>query len=83
MAANWVYTSLTEEQNKQRDLMSEELGISSILCQLLVRRGITTVEAAKKLKILLWDRGYLESMLEEEESRRSFREVKSDGPHSR
>lgn len=41
------------------------------------------VEAAKKLKILLWDRGYLESMLEEEESRRSFREVKSDGPHSR
>ncbi|MBQ0155364.1 MAG: single-stranded-DNA-specific exonuclease RecJ [Bacteroidales bacterium] len=48
MAANWVYTSLTEEQTKQRDLMSEELGISSILCQLLVRRGITTVEAAKK-----------------------------------
>lgn len=26
------------------------------------------VEAAKKLKILLWDRGYLESMLEEEEA---------------
>ena len=25
------------------------------------------VEAAKKLKILLWDRGYLESMIEEEE----------------
>lgn len=25
------------------------------------------VEAAKKLKILLWDRGYLESMMEEEE----------------
>ena len=25
------------------------------------------VEAAKKLKILLWDRGYLESMLEERE----------------
>ena len=25
------------------------------------------VEAAKKLKILLWDRGYLESMLEEDE----------------
>lgn len=25
------------------------------------------VEVAKKLKILLWDRGYLESMLEEEE----------------
>ena len=25
------------------------------------------VEAAKKLKILLWDRGYLESMVEEEE----------------
>ena len=24
------------------------------------------VEAAKKLKILLWDRGYLESMIEEE-----------------
>lgn len=26
------------------------------------------VEAARKLKILLWDRGYLESMMEEEES---------------
>ena len=26
------------------------------------------VDAAKKLKILLWDRGYLESMLEEEEN---------------
>ena len=25
------------------------------------------VKAAKKLKILLWDRGYLESMMEEEE----------------
>ena len=25
----------------------------------------SAVEAAKKLKILLWDRGYLESMLEE------------------
>ena len=25
------------------------------------------VEAAKKLKILLWDRGYIESMLEEKE----------------
>lgn len=26
------------------------------------------VEAAKKLKILLWDRGYLESMMEEDET---------------
>ena len=26
----------------------------------------TAVEAAKKLKILLWDRGYLDSMIEEE-----------------
>ncbi|HBZ32101.1 MAG TPA: restriction endonuclease, partial [Lachnospiraceae bacterium] len=25
------------------------------------------VKAARKLKILLWDRGYLESMMEEEE----------------
>lgn len=41
------------------------------------------VDAARKLKILLWDRGYLESMLEEEDLRRSFREVKSEGPHSR
>lgn len=30
------------------------------------------VEAAKKLKILLWDRGYLESMLEEPESDFNF-----------
>lgn len=26
------------------------------------------VEAAKKLKILLWDRGYIDSMIEEEQS---------------
>ena len=29
---------------------------------------VPAVDAAKKLKILLWDRGYLESMLEEEEN---------------
>ena len=28
----------------------------------------SAVEAAQKLKILLWDRGYLEEMLEEEEA---------------
>ena len=32
---------------------------------LLRKRGFQEVEAAKKLKILLWDRGYLESMIEE------------------
>ena len=41
------------------------------------------VDAARKLKILLWDRGYLESMVEEEDFRRSLSDVKSDGPHSR
>lgn len=40
------------------------------------------VEAAKKLKILLWDRGYLEEMLDEV-ARDSARVAKSDGPHSR
>ena len=40
------------------------------------------VEAAKKLKILLWDRGYLEEMLEESD-RDSKRVAKSEGPHSR
>ena len=31
----------------------------------IVNDGEAAVEAAKKLKILLWDGGYLESMIEE------------------
>lgn len=39
------------------------------------------VEAAKKLKILLWDRGYLDTMLEEDKT--SLNVSKSAGPLSR
>ena len=33
--------------------------------RLLEENGFIDVEAAKKLKILLWDSGYLDSMMEE------------------
>ena len=33
--------------------------------RLLEENGFIDVEAAKKLKILLWDRGYIDSMMEE------------------
>ena len=41
------------------------------------------VDAARKLKILLWDRGYLDSMLEEDYFSRDQRAMKSEGPASR
>ena len=41
------------------------------------------VDAARKLKILLWDRGYLDSMLEEDYLSRDQRAIKSEGPASR
>jgi single-stranded-DNA-specific exonuclease len=47
MTNRWVYTPLTEEQEKQKTTLSQELGISPILCQLLVQRGITTFDEAK------------------------------------
>lgn len=48
MENRWVFTPLSPEQEKQKVQLSEELGISPILCQLLVQRGITTFDEAKR-----------------------------------
>ncbi len=47
MVNRWNYVPLTTEQEEQKRKLSEDLGISPILCQLLVQRGITNFEQAK------------------------------------
>lgn len=47
MVSKWNFIPLTSEQEKQKQDLSEALGISPILCQLLVQRGITTFSEAK------------------------------------
>ena len=47
MTNRWVFTPLTDEQEKQKNVLTQELGISPVLCQLLVQRGITTFDEAK------------------------------------
>ncbi|MBE6329949.1 MAG: single-stranded-DNA-specific exonuclease RecJ [Bacteroidales bacterium] len=47
MVSKWNFIPLTPEQEKQKHDLSEALGISPILCQLLVQRGITTFSEAK------------------------------------
>lgn len=47
MINRWNFTPLTDEQEMQKMQLSEALGISPVLCQLLVQRGITTFAQAK------------------------------------
>jgi len=48
ITTHWNPLTLTNEQEKTRTHLAEELGISPILTQLLAQRGITTFEEAKK-----------------------------------
>ena len=48
MRYRWNYQALTHEQMEAANSFSKELGISPILCHLLLKRGIHTVAAAKK-----------------------------------
>lgn len=48
MIYKWNYKHLTPEQIEQRDDLAKKLGISPVLCQLLVQRGITSKEDADK-----------------------------------
>ncbi|NDV47408.1 single-stranded-DNA-specific exonuclease RecJ [Paludibacter sp. 221] len=48
MINKWVYRKLTKEQEEERNRLAEDLSISPILAQLLVQRGITTYEDARK-----------------------------------
>ena len=43
----WKINSLTNEQEKQINKLADDLGISPVLTQLLVKRGITTLDDAK------------------------------------
>ena len=47
MRQNWKYQPLTNEQECLAKRLSVELDISSVLCSLLVRRGITSVAEAR------------------------------------
>ncbi len=47
MVNRWNYVPLTIEQEDIKMRLSEDLGCSPVLCQLLVQRGITNFEQAK------------------------------------
>ena len=48
MNTNWNLLTLNPEQETQKENIAKELGISPVLAQLLVQRGITTFDEAKK-----------------------------------
>ena len=48
MTNRWVYTPLNEEQKAQKDNLVKDLGISPILCELLVQRGVRNFDEAKR-----------------------------------
>ena len=48
MTNKWNYLTLTSEQTDQKEFLAKELGISPILAQLLVQRGIKSFEQAKQ-----------------------------------
>ncbi len=48
MIYKWNYEALTTQQKEQRDELAKKLGISPVLCQLLIQRGISSAEEARK-----------------------------------
>jgi len=48
MINKWNYTPLNKEQELQKNKLADELGINTVLAQLLLQRGITTFDEAKK-----------------------------------
>lgn len=48
MIYKWNYKPLEKQDVEIREKLQKELGISPILCQLLIQRGIDTVELARK-----------------------------------
>jgi single-stranded-DNA-specific exonuclease len=48
MIYKWNYEVLTIQQKEQRDELANKLGISPVLCQLLIQRGISSIEEARK-----------------------------------
>jgi single-stranded-DNA-specific exonuclease len=48
MINTWIYRTLTEQQIEIQKKLAEELSISPVLTQLLVQRGITTFDDARR-----------------------------------
>ena len=48
MTYKWNYLTITPQQAEEGRQLAQALGISPILARLLVERGITTVQAARK-----------------------------------
>ncbi len=48
MIYKWNYEPLNERDVEKRDDLAKKLGISPILCQLLIQRGVNTAEEANK-----------------------------------
>ncbi|MDR2955542.1 MAG: single-stranded-DNA-specific exonuclease RecJ [Prevotella sp.] len=48
MIYKWNYEDLTTQQKEQRDELAKKLGISPVLCQLLIQRGISAEDEAFK-----------------------------------
>lgn len=48
MINKWNFQTPTEEELRKRDALAAEIGFNPIICLLLVQRGITTAEEARK-----------------------------------
>ncbi len=48
MESHWIISNLSEEDERCKESLVEELKISPTLCQLLVQRGIRTMEDARR-----------------------------------
>ena len=48
MNYKWNYQPSTEQEQAEAELLSEEIGISPVLCRLLRKRGVRTAAEAKK-----------------------------------
>ena len=48
MITKWNFQTPSEEELHKRDKLASELGLSPVVCLLLVQRGLTTVEEVKK-----------------------------------
>lgn len=48
MINKWNFRTPSEEELRKRDLLAAELGLSPVICLLLVQRGITSPEEAKR-----------------------------------
>ena len=48
MINKWNFQTPSEEELHKRDQLVAELGFSPVICLLLVQRGLTSIEEAKK-----------------------------------